>query len=65
MEYVWGYKKRQKGVRRITSTEDLWLVLQNVWNNSLPAEYLQKLCSSVSRRIDAVFIIVISISTLM
>lgn len=36
-----------------TATQDLWLVLKNVWNN-LPAEFLQKLCASVPKRIDAV-----------
>ena len=45
--------KRQKDLRNPKSTEDLWLVLQDVWNN-LPAEFLQKLCASVPRRIDAV-----------
>ncbi|XP_051789511.1 thiamin pyrophosphokinase 2 isoform X2 [Erpetoichthys calabaricus] len=50
---VWDYMKRQKDVRKRTSTEDLWLVFQDVWNN-LPAEFLQKLCASVPRRIDAV-----------
>ena len=40
-------------LRKPTSTEDQWLVLQDVWNN-LPAELLQKLCASVPRRIDAV-----------
>lgn len=48
-----GYMKRQKDLRKPTSTEDLWLVLQDVWNN-LPAEFLQKLCPSLPRRIDAV-----------
>lgn len=33
--------------------QDLWLVLQEVWNN-LPVKFLQKLCTSVPRRIDAV-----------
>ena len=47
------YMKRQKDLRNPKSTEDLWLVLQDVWNN-LPAEFLQKLCASVSGRIDAI-----------
>ena len=42
IESVWDYMKRQKDLRKPTSTEDLWLVLQDVWNN-LPAEFLQKL----------------------
>ena len=45
--------KRQKDLRKLTSTEDPWLVLQDVWNN-LPAGFLPKLCASVPRRIDAV-----------
>lgn len=53
IESVWDFMKRQKDLRKPTSTEDLWLVLQDVWNN-LPAEFLQKLCASVPRRIDAV-----------
>ena len=50
---VRDYIKRQKDLRKPTSTEDLWLVLQDVWNN-LPAQFLQKLCASVPRRSDAV-----------
>src|SRR4029434_6967919 len=42
IESVWDYMKRQKDMREPTPTEDLWLVLQDVWNN-LPAEFLQKL----------------------
>ena len=53
IESVWDNMKRQKDLRKPTSTEDLWLVIQDVWNN-LPAEFLQKLCASVPRRIDAV-----------
>ena len=53
IESVWDYMKRQKDLRKPTSTEHLWLVLQDVWNN-LPAEFLQKLCASLPRRIDAV-----------
>jgi len=53
IECVWDYVKRQKDVRKPTSTEDLWLVLQDVWNN-LSAEFLQELCASVPRRIDAI-----------
>ena len=54
MESVWDHMKRQKNLRQPTSTEHLWLVLQDVWNN-LPAEFLQKLCAHEPRRIDAVF----------
>jgi transposase len=50
---VWDYMKREKHLRLPKSTEELWLVLQEVWPN-LPAEFLQKLCASVLRRIDAV-----------
>ncbi|MBN3274473.1 TCB2 transposase, partial [Polyodon spathula] len=50
---VWDYIKREKQLRLPKSTEELWLVLQDVWAN-LPAEFLQKLCASVPRRIDAV-----------
>ena len=53
IESVWDNMKRQKDLRKPTSTEDLWLLLQDVWNN-LPADFLQKLCASVPRRIDAV-----------
>ena len=50
LESVWDYMKRQKDLRKPTSTEHLWLVLQDVWNN-LPAEFLQKLFACVPRRI--------------
>ena len=50
IESVWDNMKRQKDLRKPTSIEDLWLVLQDVWNN-LPAEFLQKLCASVPRRL--------------
>lgn len=53
IDSVWDYMKRPKDLRKPTSTDDLWLVLQVVWNN-LPAVFLQKLCASVPRRIDAV-----------
>ena len=53
IESVWDSMKRQKDLRQPTSTGDLWLVLQDVWNNLL-AEFLQKLCASVPRIIDAV-----------
>ena len=53
IEFVWDSMKRQKYLRQPSSTGDLWLVLQDVWNN-LPAEFLPKLCASVPRRIDAV-----------
>ncbi|MGH0124727.1 UNVERIFIED_CONTAM: hypothetical protein FKN15_019033 [Acipenser sinensis] len=53
IESVWDYMKREKQLRLPKSTEELWLVLQDVWAN-LPAEFLQKLCASVPRRIDAV-----------
>ncbi len=56
IESVWDYMKRQKDSRQPTSTEDLWLVLQDVWN-SLSAECLQKLCASIPRRIDTVDLI--------
>ncbi|MEQ2160387.1 hypothetical protein GOODEAATRI_033293 [Goodea atripinnis] len=51
MECVWDYMKK-RDVRKPTSTEDLWLVLKDVWSNGA-AEFLQKLCASVTR-IDAV-----------
>lgn len=41
IESVWDYMRRRRDLRKPTSTEDLWLVLQDVWNN-LPAEFLQK-----------------------
>ena len=52
---VWDYMKREKYLRLPKSTDELWLVLQDVWAN-LPAEFLQKLCvlRSVPRRLDAV-----------
>ncbi|MGH0128648.1 UNVERIFIED_CONTAM: hypothetical protein FKN15_035726 [Acipenser sinensis] len=53
IESVWDYMKREKQLRLPKSTEELWLVLQDVWAN-LPAEFLQKPCASVPRRIDAV-----------
>ena len=53
IESVWDSMKRQKDLRQPTSTGDLWLVLQGVWNK-LPAEFLPKLCASVPRSIDAV-----------
>lgn len=40
-------------VLKPSSTEDVSLVLQDVWNN-LPAEFLQKPCASVPSRSDAV-----------
>ncbi|XP_063334838.1 G-protein coupled receptor-associated protein LMBRD2-like isoform X2 [Pelmatolapia mariae] len=40
IECVWDYMKRQKGLRKPVSTENLWLVLQDLWNNR-PAEFLQ------------------------
>lgn len=46
IECVWDDMKRQKDVRKPTSTEDLWLVLKDVWND-LPAEFLQKPGASV------------------
>ncbi|MEQ2242695.1 hypothetical protein ILYODFUR_038667 [Ilyodon furcidens] len=51
MECVWDYMKK-RDVRKTTPTEDLWLVLKDVWSNGA-AEVLQKLCASVPR-IDAV-----------
>jgi transposase len=53
IESVWDYMKRKKHLRLPKSTEELWLVLQDVWAN-LPAKCLQILCASVPRRIDAV-----------
>ena len=53
IQSVWDNMKRRKDLRKPRSTEDLWLVLQDVWNN-LPAEFLQRLCASLPRRIDAV-----------
>lgn len=35
------HMKRQKDLRKPTSTEELWLALQDVWNNLL-AEFLQQ-----------------------
>ena len=48
-----GLHEETEGFEEAYIQEDLWLVLQDVWNN-LPAEFLQKLCASVPRRIDAV-----------
>ena len=39
---VWDYMKRETQLRLPKSTEELWLVLQDVWAN-LPADFLQKL----------------------
>ena len=51
IESVWDYMKREKHLGLHKSTEELGLVLQDVWVN-LPAEFLQKLCASVPRIID-------------
>ena len=43
IECVLGNMKRQKDLRKPTSTEDLWLVLQDVWNNlPVPSKTLCK-----------------------
>lgn len=45
-ECVWDFAKRQKDLQKPTSSEDLWLVLQDVCNK-IPAELLQKLFASI------------------
>ena len=42
-----------KKVKQPKSAEELWQVLQYVWNN-LPASFLIKLQESLPKRIDAV-----------
>ncbi len=53
IESVRDYMKRLKDLRWPTCTKDLWLVLQDIWNN-FSAKFLQKLCASIPRRTDAV-----------
>jgi transposase len=53
IESGWDYMKREKHLRLPKYTEELWLVLQDVWAN-LPAEFLQKQSASELRRFDAV-----------
>lgn len=53
IKYAHDFIKRQGDLSNLTSTLELWQVLQDMWIN-LPAETLTKVCETVPRKTDTV-----------
>ena len=53
IEAVWNYLDRKKQENQPTTSEELWDVLRDAWNN-IPGDFLQKLQDSIPYRIDVV-----------
>ena len=53
IEAVWDYLDRERNKKQPKSTEELWQVLEEAWDN-LPQDYLRKLQESLPKRVAAV-----------
>ena len=53
IEAVWDYLDRERNKKQPKSTEELWQVLEEAWDN-LPQDYLRKLQESLPKRVALV-----------